>query len=257
MKSQSVRRQGFTVIEVVLFLAVTGLMLMGILIGVGGAVSRQQYEDTVTTLIDYYQGQFSAVDNVRSNRAPTARCGTASGVVGGGQVQNVGTSIECSIVGRLVRSSDGRTITSEPVYATADIRNLPQLPSGATERDYIDALRLRIVPSAEAHIIRDDIETYPVPWNAGIFVNGNQSEGRFSLLIIKLPSNGLIRTYGIPGYESNPATIISGGTSPLRICVANTAFRVGQPRGVRIMPVAPNISGVQRIGDNDTTEACS
>jgi len=62
---------GFTVIEVMLFLAVTGLLAVGILVGSGVAIGQQRYRDSVNTLKSYIQQQYSEVTSVINNRAIT------------------------------------------------------------------------------------------------------------------------------------------------------------------------------------------
>ena len=51
---------GFTLVEAMLFLAITGLLTVGILVGSGVAISQQRYRDSVNSLKSFIQDQYSA-----------------------------------------------------------------------------------------------------------------------------------------------------------------------------------------------------
>ena len=57
------RVRGFTIIEVLLFLGVTGLLLTGMLIGTGANLSRERYNDGVRTVEEFLAQQFMLVQN--------------------------------------------------------------------------------------------------------------------------------------------------------------------------------------------------
>jgi|GEM_PF-2913891 prepilin-type N-terminal cleavage/methylation domain len=68
MLKKSVRR-GFTILEVVLVIAVTGLLLVGMLIGTGSSIARQRYNDSVTGFRDFLQNQYSLVASVQNEES--------------------------------------------------------------------------------------------------------------------------------------------------------------------------------------------
>ncbi|MDR0979682.1 MAG: prepilin-type N-terminal cleavage/methylation domain-containing protein [Candidatus Nomurabacteria bacterium] len=57
------RRVGFTIIEVMMFLAITGLLLMGMLVGTGANLARERYNDGVATVEEFIAQQFNLVQN--------------------------------------------------------------------------------------------------------------------------------------------------------------------------------------------------
>lgn len=112
---------GFTIIEVVLFLAVSGVMVTALLIGAGTAVQRQQYRDAVQSFASYLRGQYSQVINVENDRE-TGRCPIATADSGSDTARG---QSDCVIVGRYVEttggaSSVGDTFASYPVYAYSE-----------------------------------------------------------------------------------------------------------------------------------------
>ena len=51
------RQDGFTIIEVTLFLAVSGFFAISLLVGASTAVQRQQYRDSVQSFANYLRSQ--------------------------------------------------------------------------------------------------------------------------------------------------------------------------------------------------------
>ena len=62
-------KKGFTILEVTLFLAITGLLLVGLLATTWNSISRQRTNDIVQNFADFLGSQYSAVANVQSNGA--------------------------------------------------------------------------------------------------------------------------------------------------------------------------------------------
>jgi type II secretory pathway pseudopilin PulG len=58
------RTSGFTIIEVVLFLAISGLMAIGLLAGTSMAIQRQQYRDAVQSFAGYLRDEYARVVSV-------------------------------------------------------------------------------------------------------------------------------------------------------------------------------------------------
>lgn len=56
-----VRRQGFTIIEVMLFLAVSGFLLVGIIASTGNSLANQRYKDAVQDFADTLRQQYAYV----------------------------------------------------------------------------------------------------------------------------------------------------------------------------------------------------
>ena len=58
-------RKGFTIIEVMLFLALSGLLLVGLLGGLGGNIARQRYNDAVQDVVNMLRDQYSFVSDTQ------------------------------------------------------------------------------------------------------------------------------------------------------------------------------------------------
>jgi len=99
-------KNGFTILEVVLVLAVTVALLVGLLAGTGTVIARQRYNDSVTSFRDFLQRQYSLVADVQNNsmQVDCRRTGTIengfSVSAGGPDTGGRGRS-DCLIYGRL------------------------------------------------------------------------------------------------------------------------------------------------------------
>ncbi len=242
MKDQH-RPTGFTVIEVMLFLAITGLMIAGLMVGVGGTINRERYNDAVTSLYDFMQGQYNLIDNVNTNRPDSFRCdsGGITDAVSPADYQPRGTS-DCTIVGRLVTTSDGQQLVARPIYATANLSELYK--QDLAEADLLDAMALDIAPDT----MTDDNQRYRLAWDTSLYINADTNQDQFSLVMVRLPTNSLVRTFvsnsavaSIDDVIDNPAS-----SGMISFCVAPDGLVSTPALGVNLLPASPNANGVQR-----------
>lgn len=107
--------RGFTIIEVLLFVTISGGLMAALLIGTGISIQQQEYRDMVQSFANFLQGQYSAVINVENNTEHRQEC-PMKGAPSGGQFRG---QSECFIIGRYIESRDGegREYVSYPLYA--------------------------------------------------------------------------------------------------------------------------------------------
>ncbi len=108
--------KGFTIIETMLFLAVTGLLVLGILVGVGTSLNRQRYRDSVESFKNLLQEQYANLGSVHNSRENTWSCDSSANSAPGGDV--IRGQSDCIIVGSYMRIDEG-DITIYPVLAVA------------------------------------------------------------------------------------------------------------------------------------------
>ncbi|HTK39372.1 MAG TPA: type II secretion system protein [Patescibacteria group bacterium] len=231
-------RRGFTLIEVILFLAISGLMLLGVLAGVSGSISRQRYDEATNSLLDYVKSQYNLNDNIRNNRPDTRAC-TAAGIAAN-TAQPRGTS-DCAIAGRLISSTDGKSISSRPVYA----RSAGNL-NAATEATLLNSLNLIVAPSD----LKTDNEDYTMLWQTQIYTNKNAqtTANHFGILILRLPTNGLTRTYVSTSYTTlADFWTAAPALTELNLCVSKSGLTNAPANGTKVIRGASTSNGVQFI----------
>lgn len=244
--------RGFTIIEVVLFLAITGLMMGGVLVAVSGSINRQRYQDATSSVTDFMQGQYNLIDNVRSNRPADVACTAASG---GGTIDTSGSSSsqprgtsDCTIIGRYITTDDGRELVSQPIYATTDYT---EIDSTLDEAGQIAALNLQLSPD-----IDDDTENHTVGWGTYSYTNANPTDTNFTAVLLDL---GVIRTYiSDQGNDTiaNTVAASAGATDSFIICVAPDGLVSSSPLGVALSPRAANASGVMPLTSQEGETEC-
>ena len=192
MKRSASIRRGFTIIEVMLFLGITGAMIAGMLIGVGSSIGAQRYRDAVESLKSEIQQQYSDVVNVMNTRTNTEQqqCSVSDGklavtpVDAGGATR--GQSSRCMIVGTYlaVRGSEVKRYTilgyapRESIIASSD--DISILKSGV--------YTFGIDP--------ESTESKSLEWGTQMKWAGDTNTGDpLGILVLRSPNSGNIYTF--------------------------------------------------------------
>ena len=258
---------GFTLIEVAIFLAITGALFVGVSAGVQNSINQQRYNDAVQNFMEFLRTTYSNVSNVQS-------------IIGGG-------NSEQAIYGRMVTFGEEYDLAGNRIEGTRDrifsytvIGDVGNSESG-NALQLLDDLKANVVIKGENGFETAGIaESYTPKWAAQIEkpCNGNDCEyAPFTgtLLIVRHPGSGTVYTFYNPtvievnkkihdanqngaasldlfrarehGAEVNYLTNGSFGISQVDFCV-NQDPGVATLRGdVRIMKGARNASGVEII----------
>lgn len=243
-------KQGFTIIETMLFLGVSAMLTVGILASSGYAINQQRYLDSVNSFRSVLQSQFSEVSNVRNDRTDEWQCNSVGEVApGGGPSSAPRGASECVILGRYIRSYDddsGNDGKSLNVYTVVGRKKAVVVPAN----DDIEAFSNYHITITETI---KDIE--PLEWGAETRVPGAANESLFSMLIVRSPLTGGVRTYipepGTKITDANVSTIIAeSNIRSLQVCIDSPGdFIPGGFRAVRIVENATNQSGVETISE--------
>ena len=143
-------KAGFTIIETMLFLAVSGFLIMGILAGTGVSINTQRYRDSVVSLRSFLQQQYSDVSNVR-NSSQTNPCLSSSGNRG---------QTDCVILGRYVTSQGVSNLSVKNVIGTIPKPPVPGEPVRPTDD-------IGMLPYYKIETLSNiDDNTYNLEWDA-------------------------------------------------------------------------------------------
>lgn len=188
---------GFTVIEVVLFLAISGAMAIALLAGVSTAIQRQQYRDAVHSFAGFLSDQYSKVLSVENDRRATDACALSSRGSERGQS-------DCVIVGRHVMKAAGQQrYVARTVIA---LRDGPASGSGQWR-----------------YALSGDSADYDVPWGVKTKLGGEAEEGPVTFLLLRRPENGdlVLRTASAIAQSVQDLTDLVGahGQHDREICV--------------------------------------
>lgn len=235
-------QHGFTIIEVMLVLGISGMMMMGILVSVNAGISGQRYKDSANSVVDYFQGQYSEVTNTRNNRPLDKTCDGA-GVQDNPAGDAYRGTTDCTIIGRVLRG-DGAEIVSSPVYTIVDVLTL------LSESD-----EMALLASANPIEGTESSDTYTLEWGARLTpTGGSDVPQKFTIAIIRSPGSGNIHTFADTSSNLTTITDLTSNTSFLasdtEFCVSpagGIASVTSAALGVKIAKDSPSPSGVQLI----------
>lgn len=235
-------QSGFTIIETMLFLGITALLIMGLLVGIGTSINIQRYRDSVSSLQSVLQQQFSEVSNVSNDSLSNACYGDSS-------ANNPRGQSNCVILGRLIA-----TTTDSHVLSIKNI--IGYIPSDSTaalnDVDALQRYKIQISPVAG--------ETYEIEWGSSIVKPGGNIAMVFSILILRSPSSGVIRTFintdGVVA-DNAVATLINQPaliTPIAKMCIDSNGLFTGARTAIKITASAASASGVEVLGE--ATSGC-
>jgi type II secretory pathway pseudopilin PulG len=230
---------GFTIIETMLFLAITGMLATAILVGSGVAIGQQRYRDSVNSIKSYVQQQYSGVTNVVNDRDKAWTCDANGNVIQadalGGEAR--GTS-DCVLLGRLITvDNTGTKLTTSNVIG---------YKAAGTATAQSDILELTTNYKLTASPIDQDVTS--VSWGAQLVKPKSTTPMPLSMLIIRSPLTGAMMTFTAEGSEQNIQGLITTQNMAQKrdLCVnADPGSFVGRRLEVSIDAFATSQGAVQ------------
>lgn len=243
----TMKRAGFTVIEVMLFLAVTGLLAASVLVGSGIAINQQRYRDSVSSLQSYIQQQYSKVTSVANDRDQNWTCDSAGNVTAAPNVsagEPRGTT-NCVILGRFITiDATGTNLTASNVVGY-------ELPNTTTQTSDI----AEIANNYKLGISPIDQDTQVIGWGAQVVKPKTTTPQPLSIFIARSPLSGSIITFTQEGIQTNPSNIVSAALTNVQrdLCVnADIGTFAGKRMEVRVIPYATSQSAIQVPVETDS-----
>lgn len=239
-----------------LFLAVTGLLVLGILIGTGTALNNQRYRDAVETFKNLMQEQYADLGSVQNGRDNTWSCNAAALPSPGGDT--IRGQSDCLLVGKYMRI-DGRDITIYPVLA---YKTGSATPGSISDIDVLDS-------QYAYNVARTEVNEAQMEWGTQISWPRSGSGARtpnyprtLGLLFIRSPETGSIYTFSsdtVPDKTAiNQATftdlINAGATIPgqaaRQICILSSGLFPTGDTGIYLTQFAAASSAVEVRSNN-------
>lgn len=256
----SKRRSGFTLIEVSLFLAITGILFVGIAVGTQNSIFQQRFNDSVQGFAEYLRSAYSDVMNVRND--------------GDGRSEQ-------AIYGKLITFGENTDLAGKPIDPPGSSIFSYNVIANAEGEGTGDALE--ILNNLGATVVAKDGESgsykpagfadnYKPRWSSAIQIPNENGRGKESfigaLLIVRHPNSGTIYTYvkddstiqvneAVENQTSSINDLLKDNLDSFQLkavdfCVnPNGIGQSGLRRDVRLVSNARNASGVEIIGDGD------
>lgn len=231
---------GFTIIELMLVFAISGSLVVAILVGSSAAINQQRYRDSVSSLKSFIQSQYDQVSNTLNDRSGSEGC-TATGAITTAptQAQPRGTS-DCLIIGRLVTiAANGINLSAVDVvaYPTAIA------PAGTT-----DIAELQTYYKLGTSTTSADSDV--VAWGAKVIKPNTPSTAQpLAMLIVRSPQSGSILTFtalsGVPAAGPGALVTAANNTAKRDLCVNPSGLSMTKRMEVQIPSKATNQGDIQ------------
>ena len=245
------KQDGFTIIEISLFFAVSGLLLMTMLTGIGLAVQRQRFSDAVNSTQSFLQQQYNETQITLNDRDNTNDCGSS--------VDPKGTS-NCLVIGKIVDlglenpGAEESTIISYRV-----IVNQAGADDAAIAVPPLTDLAMLNDPSLNTRAIKDsnNDSSFTLPWGAKLS-SIRDSAGSETLLgsgpvryilLLRSPINGLISTYKL----SSSAELFNPSETSKSLTTGGNAIVPFSPS--TNPPASPSVKACINSGDVSNAKA--
>ncbi len=243
MNSQ--KQWGFTIIELILFLGITGLLFVGLMVGVNTNIATQRYKESAVGYKSIFEEQYSLVEHPRNSRNNNWTCDTA-GIISQSPAGGIprGTS-RCVLLGRYIelKNSGTQVEVGDAVGVDPGVRS----DGVVSDLDEIKAYQPRKSPI--------DTETITVGWGSQLKAEDDK-DSTASYLILRSPLSGSIRTFASSESLSEQLTSAVSQASSMKViknCITPSGY-VSVP--VYSVTVSAAVGGVNSIALDGNDETC-
>lgn len=246
-------KPGFTIIETMLVLAITGILIAGLLVGLGSSISNQRYLDSVSSFKNLLQDQYSQIDNVTNDRDANWTCSSNATPA---EASNGGTApgqSDCVLLGRYLGIvKDQVTMATVVGYPHSDASSSGTVAS--IRSDYT------------LGISTSSIEKVPLEWGAQIAWPKQGAESHspttprsLAILLIRSPENGTSYTFTsdtVNDIDAVSSATLTGmmianisttnpGQGARTVCLDPSGFAVPEKLGVYINAAASGPGSIE------------
>lgn len=236
-----IKQSGFTVIELMLFLGVTGALFAALMIGVNANIAQQRYRESVADYSSLLQRQYSEVSNTRNDRDDNWKCTDGRVEQDPNNGDPRGRS-SCVILGRAVQIKNNGTV----VELASVLGTEPTNAQSMSDIETLAAYRPRLSDMGVTQIAMN--------WDSALQTMAHQPSTA-SFLVLRSPVSGLIRTFAstepLPSELANIITT-TAATSVVQNCV------VGQSLNLPTQSVSldARVAGSAAVTVNEVDAAC-
>jgi type II secretory pathway pseudopilin PulG len=233
-------KSGFTLIEVMLFLAISGLLVASLLTGAGVNINRQRYKDSVDSLESTFQTQYSDLSNVQNLREGNTTCGSTTVAVPRGQT-------DCVIYGKYLEI-DGTSLYTTNVIGTDSV----DTSSNSIVQIFKNASLFLDTNTAESDSLQWGTK---IAWaSSGTDANNTAFNRSISAMFLRSPVDGTFYTFVDNNSDKNNLNnvlSIQNYSNSHVICVDPNGLPVTDIMAIVIDSYASNSSSVT-VRSNDT-----
>lgn len=228
-------KKGFTIIEVSLVLAVTGLMLIGVLGGTYLSITSQRYNDSLRNFADYMRSMYAEALSPES--------------ITENETTMIGNSTDQAILGKvIVFGVNGEsTVYSATLVGSADIHKSTN-QSFLSEITDTDLTKTSVFCGDITNDRPSSVQSYIMLWEAQLaqatgIPTGAKYKDPFvgTMIIARTPTSGTIHTAFAPGKTYDFANDCVSENAKFQMDLAEqhngfaTYYRIDEPTGICVV----------------------
>lgn len=244
--------KGFTIIEAVLFIAISGLLMMLLLVGWNVSMNTQQYRDSARSLSVFLQQQYTGLTDVVNEREINKNCSILGGTVAivddnSSDPHSPGQS-NCVILGKYIYIT-GDKVTVNMVIGKKDF----DAGAGSDIDKTFKNTGALVVKAEDSKAIE-----YAVPWTPRLTRQGDplataSTNTAFIVVVLRSPVSGLAYTkWRVDDNATNDLSrdgffegTAATSTGAFAICLHPEMTVSGEAQAVRIGANASSANAVQ------------
>lgn len=264
---------GFTIIELMLFLAITGLLVAGILVNAANSLNSQHYRDGVEATRNAIAGQYAKVYSLTNDTTigDTSNIDPCQALEGNStSAVRRGTS-DCLYTGRLIQIEPGSassTLHISPVIAKPNADYNPQRIYDNQQSDAGSANSSTNSLTDRYRFARYEgnselVENQELEWGLAAVRPGQNAQQDVALLILRSPIDGTVQTYnilaagpGVVNYSDLGPRMTSANLADVKFCLADLTGSLdpAQRMAVLVHKAAAGPGDVETRLNNPATE---
>lgn len=193
MQRKDKQQSGFTIVEVLLFLAITGLLFLIGFWGTGNQVTSVRFTDSMRSLDSFLQQQLSLVATGANPRAAGITCNTSSGGTpafgSGSGAATAGEEDDCILLGKFMSFNPDSTQV-RTYYVVGKRLPLEDLPGDDAEA----------IAASEPVLSPQATGDYTIDWQTHFFQPSTEDASNQSqtMAILRSPSSGKLVSFAFP-----------------------------------------------------------
>lgn len=244
---------GFTIIELILFLAVSGALAVGMLASSQISIANQRYRDTLTGVQNQIRKQYTEVNHVVNLRGDDTDISGCEGLRG---------ASNCTVLGKILQITDDNitasTLVAKPindVAGTEEPNGIPMEAEDGAPSDSVPKTEEEYFALYDFYIASGSVSSYTVPWQSKIANIGAGSE--FRVMILRSPATGGVHTYSkkVGSGSSDYVGLIAedNKNADQSLCILRDGLGASKSLGVRIKANASSSGSIELMTDGNST----
>ena len=244
-------KRGFTLVEVAIFLGITGLLFLGVTAGVQASIYQQRRNDSIENFIEFLRGVYSGVENVQNDpiRGNSEKAVYGKLVTFGETVDLAGNTLSSGNQNRIYVYTVVGNVVDTSLSSGCTLSSLNNLAVNVVDNGNLAKYAYEYIPKWGAVI---------EPACTGSTCDFERFKG--ALLIVRNPSSGAVQTfYTTAAISVNKTTGLAAGwikdfqMQDADFCVNPTGDAGNRDlTDIRIVAGASNASGIERISDDQS-----